>query len=213
MSQQMSLSLIAGKTPRRPPPRQILPYGGDTRYFGPIYNPAESTVYLDYLLRKIPWRQDEASLYGKHYVTARQVAWYGDENYRYTYSGKTRVALFWTDELLAIKRRVEVLTGAGYNSCLLNLYRDGNQGMGWHQDDEKSLGTNSGIASLSFGAERRFDLRHKATREKVSQVLEHGSLLVMAGTTQSRWQHQLPKTKKISDPRVNLTFRKMLETA
>jgi alkylated DNA repair dioxygenase AlkB len=110
-----------------------------------------------------------------------------------------------------MKKLVEERTGASYNSCLLNLYADGEQGMGWHHDDENGLGSNSNIASVSFGATRRFDFRHKKSREQVSVVLEHGSLLVMRGTTQACWQHQIPKTKKITTPRVNLTFRQMVE--
>lgn len=193
-------------------PNQILPCDGDTQYYGIIYNNHKSQQYLDYFLEQIPWKQDEAFIYGKHYVTARKVAWYGDENYAYKYSGKTRIALSWTNELLTIKAKVEQLTGARYNSCLLNLYEDGSQGMAWHHDDEKGLGQNSNIASLSFGAERRFDLRHKISREKTSINLEHGSLLVMAGKTQACWQHQLPKTTRVKQPRVNLTFRRMLDS-
>ena len=188
----------------------MLPFQGDTRYYGPVYGAGTSDQYLDYLLKEIPWKHDEAILHGKHYVTARQIAWYGDKQYSYRYSGKSRTALLWTEELLEIKEHIEQITAVCYNSCLLNLYEDGTQGMGWHSDDEKELGPNTNIASVSFGAVRRFDLRHSESKEKISQLLEHGSLLVMSGTTQSHWQHQLPKTRKISQPRVNLTFRKML---
>lgn len=191
-------------------PRQILPCDGDTRYYGLCYNQMQADTYLAYFLNRIDWQHDEAIIYGKHYVTARKIAWYGDDHYAYKYSGKTRVALLWTQELLDIKHRVEDYSKATYNSCLLNLYEDGTQGMDWHHDDEKGLGKHCNIASVTFGAERRFDLRHKQSKEKVSILLEHGSLLVMAGTTQSCWQHQLPKSMKITQPRVNLTFRKML---
>lgn len=191
-------------------PIQLLPNDGDTRYYGRLYGTTEADQLLGYFLTRIPWKHDEAVIYGKHYITARKVAWFGDENYEYTYSGKTRTALKWTNELLTMKELVEQQTSTQYNACLLNLYADGSQGMAWHHDDEKSLGENSTIASLSFGAERRFDLRHKSSREKISVVLEHGSLLLMTGTTQANWQHQLPKATKISEPRVNLTFRRML---
>ncbi|MBK1833000.1 alpha-ketoglutarate-dependent dioxygenase AlkB family protein [Roseibacillus ishigakijimensis] len=191
-------------------PRSVLPYDGDTTYYGPIFTRRKAEDYLRVLLDEIPWQHDEAVIFGKHIVTARKVAWYGDARYDYTYSGRTRTARPWTPELLEIKTEVERLGGSTYNSCLLNLYADGTQGMGWHHDDEKGLGKNSDIASVSFGATRRFDFRHKASKEKVSLPLPPGSLLIMRGITQACWQHQLPKSKKIIEPRVNLTFRHML---
>lgn len=191
-------------------PRNLLPYDGDTIYYGSIFSRQQSEHYLQQFLSEIPWQHDEALIFGKHIVTARKVAWFGDENYDYTYSGRTRTARPWTPELLEIKREVERLGGSTYNSCLLNLYADGTQGMGWHHDDEQGLGKNSDIASVSFGAERRFDFRHKRDKEKISQHLPSGSLLIMRGATQSCWQHQIPKSKKIVEPRVNLTFRSML---
>ncbi|MDQ8179170.1 alpha-ketoglutarate-dependent dioxygenase AlkB [Pelagicoccus sp. SDUM812005] len=190
-------------------PRNVLPRDGESIYFGPLFAREEADAWLRYFLEEIPWKHDEAVIYGRHIVTARKVAWYGDRNFDYTYSGRTRTALVWTEELRQLKGKVEAWAGGRYNSCLLNLYQDGSQGMAWHHDDEKGLGRNSNIASLSFGAERRFDFRHKESREKVSVQLEHGSLLVMRGETQARWQHQVPKTAKVSRPRVNLTFRRM----
>lgn len=192
--------------------KNILPYEGESVYYGKIFSTELSDEYLLYFLNEIPWKNDEAVIFGKHFITARKVAWYGDENYAYTYSNKTKVALAWTQELLGIKKIVEKISGVTYNSCLLNLYQDGNQGMGWHHDDEKGLGKDANIASLTFGAERRFDMRHKINKEKVSIILEHGSLLVMRGTTQSNWHHQLAKSKKVKLPRVNLTFRTMLKS-
>ena len=192
------------------PSQNILPYDGTVNYFGPVLGPREAQDYLKILLTTVPWRNDEAIIYGRHIVTARKVAWYGDTNYAYTYSGTTKSALAWTRELLALKSLVEGKTGTAFNSCLLNLYHDGNEGMSWHSDDEKSLGTNSTIASLSFGAERKFSFRHKRSGESVSLVLEDGSLLIMKGTTQTYWQHSLPKSKKITAPRINLTFRTMV---
>lgn len=191
-------------------PRNVLPRDGESIYFGPLFAREEADAWLRYFLEEIPWKHDEAVIYGRHIVTARKVAWYGDRNFDYTYSGRTRTALVWTEELRQLKGKVEAWAGSRYNSCLLNLYQDGSQGMAWHHDDEKGLGRNSNIASLSFGAERRFDFRHKESREKVSVQLEHGSLLVMRGETQARWQHQVPKTARVSRPRVNLTFRRML---
>jgi len=192
------------------PSQNILPYDGTVSYFGPVMGPREAQDYLRTLLTTVPWRNDEAIIYGRHIVTARKVAWYGDVNYAYKYSGTTKTALAWTRELLALKSLVEGKTGTAFNSCLLNLYHDGNEGMSWHSDDEKSLGTNSTIASLSFGAKRKFSFRHKRSGESVSLVLEDGSLLVMKGTTQTYWQHSLPKSKKITAPRINLTFRTMV---
>ena len=145
--------------------------------------------------------------YGKRIITARRVAWYGDADYSYTYSGTTKTALAWTRELQALKYLIEGKTGTVFNSCLLNLYDDGSQGMAWHSDDEKSRGKNTTIASLSLGAERKFSLRHKRTVESVSIQLEDGSLMVMKGTTQTFWQHSVPKSAKITTPRINLTFR------
>lgn len=191
-------------------PRNILPCDGDGIYYGRIFSPQQAEHYLRLFLAEIPWQHDEARIFGKHIVTARKVAWFGDAHYDYTYSGRTRTARVWTPELLDIKAEVERLGGSHYNSCLLNLYGDGKQGMGWHHDDEKGLGQNSDIASVSFGATRRFDFRHKQGKEKVFIHLQPGSLLIMRGRTQSCWQHQLPKRKKILEPRINLTFRRML---
>jgi alkylated DNA repair dioxygenase AlkB len=125
----------------------------------------------------------------------------------YTYSNATKQALTWTKELSDLKRLVEQITEARFNSCLLNLYHNGNEGMAWHSDDEESLGMNTTIASLSFGAERKFSFKHKQTKQMVSLVLEHGSLLIMKDATQTNWLHSLPKSKKIIRPRINLTFR------
>jgi len=192
------------------PPFDVLPSDGEAIYHGPIFDHSDANEFFQTLLAEIPWRHDEAIMFGKRIVTDRKVAWFGDENYSYTYSGHKHVALKWTDSLLAIKAVVEKIADYTYNFCLLNLYEDGTQGVGWHHDSEKSLGKNANISSVSFGAERRFDFRHKQSREKESIILEHGSLLIMRGSTQSNWQHQIPKTKKITSPRINLTFRHML---
>ncbi|MEY4484578.1 MAG: hypothetical protein RL693_2030, partial [Verrucomicrobiota bacterium] len=128
-------------------------------------------------------------------------------NFSYTYSGTTKQALVWTEELRELKVLVEKFSGTSFNSCLLNLYHDGDEGMAWHSDDEKSLGRNTTIASLSFGAERKFCFKHKRTQQTVSLMLESGSLLVMKDATQSYWLHRLPKSAKIKTPRINLTFR------
>ena len=146
----------------------------------------------------------------KKIITKRKVAWYGDTNYYYHYSNVTKQALLWTKELLELKEIVEKESSATYNSCLLNLYHSGEEGMAWHSDGEKMLKKNGEIASLTLGAERKFSFKHKETKHKVDIVLEKGSLLVMKGTTQTNWLHRLPPTKLIKTPRINLTFRTIL---
>ncbi len=188
----------------------LLPYDGIVNYYGKVMDTTQANNYLDILLNTIQWKNDEAIIFGRHIITKRKVAWYGDDGYSYTYSNTTKQALSWTKELLELKTLVEQLTGEKYNSCLLNLYHDGNEGMAWHSDDEKSLGKDTSIASLSFGAERKFALKHRVSKNPVALILENGSLLVMKGATQSNWLHSLPKSKKITTPRVNLTFRTMV---
>lgn len=192
------------------PNQNFLPYDGTVNYFGKLFSPAEADHYFDILMDTIAWKNDEAFIMGKHIITKRKVAWYGDENYSYTYSNKSKLALPWTKELLELKRISEEQTGVTYNSCLLNLYHNGDEGMAYHSDDEKALAKDSAIASLSFGAERRFLFKHKQTKETVTLFLEHGSLLVMKDETQTNWLHRLPPTKKVNRPRVNLTFRTMV---
>ncbi len=195
---------------RTDPTSNLLPCDGVVNYFGPFLSSQDTGRVYSRLLEEIPWKSDEVVIFGKRIVTARKVAWYGDSDFSYTYSGTTKQALVWTEELAALKTMVERLTETTFNSCLLNLYQDGSQGMSWHSDDEKSLGKNSIIASVSLGAEREFRLKHKRIDEKVSILLESGSLLVMKGATQTHWLHSIPKTKKITTPRINLTFRTMV---
>lgn len=195
------------------PQQNLLPYEGQVQYFGKIMDTQEADRYFDQLSTDIEWKNDEARIFGKHFITKRKVAWYGDSNFSYTYSNATKQALPWTKELLELKQRVEQLTGTAFNSCLLNLYHNGSEGMAWHSDDEKSLGKDTTIASLSFGAERKFAFRHKQSKETISLNLEHGSLLIMAGSTQTHWLHRLPPTTKVRTPRINLTFRTMLQQA
>lgn len=183
---------------------------GTAHYYGKILPYIEANRYFDLLLNNILWKNDETIILGKHIITKRKVAWYGNSDYLYTYSNATKQALTWTKELLELKRIVEQITEARFNSCLLNLYHNGNEGLGWHSDDERSIGKNTPIASLSFGAERKFSFKHKQTKQMVSLVLEHGSLLVMKDATQMNWLHSLPKSNKIIQARINLTFRTMV---
>ena len=189
------------------PTVNLLPFDGVVNYYGPIFSEGEARTYYETLFSTVRWKNDELVIFGRRIVTARAVAWYGDSNYLYAYSGTTKQALVWTTELRTLKSTVEKLTGSTFNSCLLNLYHDGNEGMAWHSDDEESLARSSPIASVSFGAERKFCLKHKQSQRVVSIVLENGSLLVMRDATQSNWVHSLPKSKKITTPRINLTFR------
>jgi alkylated DNA repair dioxygenase AlkB len=185
----------------------ILPHDGSATYFGRVMPREAADYYLSILLKTIEWKNDEAIILGKHIITKRKVAWYGDSNYSYTYSNITKQSLVWTKELIELKQLCEKITGATYNSCLLNLYHSGDEGMAWHSDGEKTLGKHMSIASLSFGAERKFCFKNKESKVVVCVRLEHGSLLEMKDETQTHWLHRLPPTKKISTPRVNLTFR------
>ena len=187
--------------------RNILPKDGTVHYYGKLLTKPAADAHYDTLLSNIKWKNDEAIIFGKLIITKRKVAWYGESSFSYTYSNTTKHALPWTKELLELKNQVEQKTGETFNSCLLNLYHNGNEGMSWHSDGEKDLKKNGAIASLSFGAERKFSFKHKNTKETVSMILEHGSLLVMKDNTQTNWLHRLPPTKKIATPRINLTFR------
>jgi alkylated DNA repair dioxygenase AlkB len=184
-----------------------LPKDGTVNYFGQVMNRNDADHFLHTLLDTIDWRNDEAVIFGKRIITKRKVAWYGDKSYEYTYSSITKSALPWTKELLELKMLIEQQTGETFNSCLLNLYHNGEEGMAWHSDAEKVLKKNGAIASLSFGAERKFAFKHKESKETVNLLLEHGSLLLMKDNTQTHWLHRLPPTKIINKPRVNLTFR------
>jgi alkylated DNA repair dioxygenase AlkB len=187
----------------------LLPYDGIVNYHGKVFTPGEAAHYFDRLMDTIAWKHDEAIIFGKKIITKRKVAWYGDNNFAYTYSNTTRIALEWTKELSDIKKLAEKITGVKYNSCLINLYHNGDEGVSWHSDDEKALGKITTIASISFGAERIFSFKHKTTKETRSISLGSGSLLVMKGETQLHWLHSIPKTKKVTTPRINLTFRIM----
>lgn len=187
--------------------KNILPYDGITSYHGVILDAHKSQFYYSRLLENIKWKNDEAIIFGKRIETKRKVAWYGSSEFSYTYSKVTKKANLWTPELLELKKLVEKESGENYNSCLLNLYHSGEEGMAYHSDGEKMLKKNGAIASLSLGAERKFSFKHKTTKERIDILLERGSLLVMKDVTQEFWLHRLPPTKKVTTPRINLTFR------
>ena len=185
----------------------LLQKDGIVVYYKNLLTIKDANSYFDCLLNTIEWKNDQALIYGKLIITKRKVAWYGDTDFEYTYSKTTKRALPWTTELIELKKIAEELTGEKFNSCLLNLYHNGDEGMTWHSDAEKVLKKNGAIASLSLGAERKFSFKHKETKETLSLILENGSLLLMKGSTQTYWLHRLPPTKLISTPRINLTFR------
>lgn len=185
----------------------LLPYDGVLLYISDFLPTEEANRTFYSLLEGIEWKPDEAILYGKHITTKRSVAWYAEKGFSYRYSGTTKTALPWSPDLLELKSKVEIASNEKFNSCLLNLYHDGSEGMAWHSDDETSLSPNSTIASVSLGAERIFRFKHKKTKEPVELQLEHGSLLLMKDVIQRFWLHSLPKAMKVKRPRINLTFR------
>ncbi len=189
------------------PISNILPNDGEVNYYGRILNYERAQYYFEQLFENIQWENDKAIIFGKLIVTKRKVAWYGDKPFSYTYSNTTKSALPWTKDLLELKEIIEDKTGETFNSCLINLYHNGQEGMAWHSDGEKDLKKNGAIGSLSLGAERKFSFKHKITKQTASVILERGSLLVMKGATQTNWLHRLPPTKKVKSPRINLTFR------
>ena len=192
------------------PQRNLLPCDGEVFDHGVIFCPREADGWMEELRDSVPWQHDEVMMFGKRIVTAREVAWYADMGISYRYSGVVRHPHPWSASLLELKAIVEKHCGVVFHSCLLNLYHHGEQGMGWHSDDEESIVAQSPIASLSFGAERRFCFKHKREALRCETALAHGSLLVMQGATQQCWLHRIPQMKAVKEPRINLTFRQML---
>lgn len=190
-------------------PENLLPKDGVAIYHGVIYPEKEANQLCQQLFDTMPWKQDEVLMFGKMIVTKRKVAWFADAGITYAYAGVKKIGFTWTDSLLTIKQKVEAITGAQYNACLLNLYHEGEEGMGWHQDNEKEMVAGASIASLSLGAARKFAFKHTSTNERLDIELANGSLLEMKGAIQEKWYHSLPKTKKVKQMRINLTFRLM----
>jgi alkylated DNA repair dioxygenase AlkB len=192
-------------------PVNLLPFDGEACLFSYAFSKEESDHYLIELQRGIAWKQEPIKIFGKEVMQPRLTAWYGDPDKAYRYSGITMKPLQWTDTLLEIKEKAEFISGHKFNSVLLNFYRSGQDSMGWHRDNEKELGTDPVIASVSLGAERKFQFRHyKNQKTVISLELEHGSLLLMSGATQNNWQHRLPKSGIAHKPRINLTFRNII---
>ena len=181
----------------------------DISYFPHFFSSEKASDYFKVLKSETEWQQDTITLYGKTYPQPRLTALYGDNEKHYTYSGITMFPKPFSSTLLEIKSKIEVVSETKYNVVLLNLYRHGNDSIGWHSDDEKELGKNPNIASVSFGAERMFHLKHNKEKISFKIKLENGSLLLMKGATQHFWKHQIPKSKKINQLRINLTFRRI----
>lgn len=199
------------KTTLVPTEMNLLPKDGSATYFPGIFNPERCAALFDALNKTIDWREDQLVMFGRLITTKRKVAWIGDAGCSYTYSGVQKFPQAWTTELLEIKHQVETLANVGFNCCLLNLYHDGNEGMGWHSDDEKELDPLAPIASVSFGGVRKFAFKHRQDKTNISLFLENGSVLLMQSPTQEFWQHSLTKTKRTVGPRINLTFRAIRE--
>lgn len=182
------------------------------KYYNNYFDKNESSKHFKNLFDNIRWQTDTVNVWGKTFQLQRKIAWYADEGKSYRYSGKTLHPLPWTDDLIEIKYKIEKVTKTKFNSVLLNDYSSGEVGMGWHSDDEKELGTNPLIGSVSFGAERDFYLKHNNNTKikKLKLNLTNGSYLIMMGETQHHWKHSIPKRMKIKGRRINLTFRKIL---
>jgi alkylated DNA repair dioxygenase AlkB len=195
------------------PTDNLLPYDGKVNDLGVIID--DTDILYNTLLNELPWQSDIVTLFGKTHVTTRQIVWMGDKDANYQYSGHVRQTTPWSDVVFHVKQDVEqALSEIGvmvnFNTCLLNYYPSGTDGMGYHADDEKELGHQPVIASLSLGATRKFVLKHKKTQDKVELHLESGQLVVMHGDTQKFWKHTITKTKKVSEGRISLTFRQMV---
>ena len=194
------------------PTDNLLPYDGQVNDLGIIIDYPNALFYN--LVTTLPWQADIVTLFGKTHVTTRQIVWMGNSDIDYQYSGHTRQTIPWTDNVFHVKRHVEEqLAGLGintnFNSCLLNYYPSGDEGMGYHADDEKELGHQPIIASLSLGATRKFVFKHKKTQDKVELYLESGQLILMHGDTQKYWKHSITKTKTVNEGRISLTFRQI----
>jgi len=182
--------------------------GADVVIHRSCFSIEEADRYFNTLRDEVEWKQEETLLYGRRQPIPRLTAWFGDSQGTYTYSGIKMTPMPWTEVLAEIRDRTGVVAETEFNSVLLNLYRDGQDSVGWHADDEPELGPEPTIGSVSLGATRRFHLRPKdGSLETVSVELHHGDVLVMRGPMQHAWQHQLPKTQRAIGPRINLTFR------
>lgn len=187
----------------------ILPNDGVVLYSPSFIEEKECKNYIEKLFKTIEWENEVINLYGKEIILNRKIAFYADDDISYTYSKNEKIGKKWNEVLISLKKEVEDKTKTNFNACLINLYHDGNDGMGWHSDNEKDIIQNSSIVSVSFGADRKFSFKNIKTKQTISLILANGSLLEMKEDTQKNWLHSLPKTKKIKNIRINLTFRQM----
>lgn len=185
----------------------LLPVDGELYYYPNFLSASDADFYFDELHRTIEWEHDVVKLFGKTIQTKRKVAWYATEALSYKYSGMMKHSKNFTKDLIELKEKIESFAEENFNACLLNLYSNGSEGMAWHSDDEKEIVHHSCIASLSLGAKRRFDFKHKINGDKFCIDLEHGSLLLMKSDIQEHWLHALPKQLRVKEARINLTFR------
>ena len=185
----------------------IIEKNGLVEYHPSLFSLSQSLEFFTLLEKEIAWEADVLTIFGKKIITKRKVAWYGDAAFEYIYSNSSKIALPWTHTLQTIKTHLENYTGEQFNSCLLNIYHNGSESMGWHSDDEAMMKKHAPIASISLGAQRTFVFQHKISKEKQSIELENGSLLLMKDATQDYWKHHLPIRKRIKTPRINSTFR------
>lgn len=192
-------------------PRELLPFDGIARLVPSFVDANTADECFAGILAETPWEHRHIVMFGREVLQPRLACWYGD--YAYSYSGIRLEPRPWTGRLDELRQLCEDASGATFNSCLANLYRDGRDSMGWHADDEPELGSEPVIASLSLGATRMFRMRHRESRTVVDIALEHGSLLVMGGLMQKCWVHELPKTAKPVGQRINLTFRSIIPDA
>ncbi len=190
--------------------KNLLPYDGELYYQKGFFDNKKSSKFYSILQSEIDWKNDEVYLFGKKHITDRKTAWYGDDNYRYNYSGISKVACLWHPILLEIKLIIEAELSDSFNSCLLNYYANGNQGMGWHADNEKELKPNGAIAFISLGEERRFLFKNRTSKEKTEMILGNGSLTIMKGIIQQNWLHALPLMKRVAGGRISLTYRTII---
>ncbi len=190
-----------------PPILSVLSRDGNVDYQPDIFDSRTCSALFNTLMNSLDWQVDQIMMFGKMITTKRKVFWVGDPECAYTYSGVKKSPQPWTPELLSIKEKLEKVAQWQFNSCLLNLYHDGSESMGWHSDDEKELMQTAPIASLSLGGERKFTFKHKTDKTNASLILANGSVLIMHAPTQAFWQHSLVKTKLAVAPRINLTFR------
>lgn len=190
-------------------PRELLPYDGSAVMYEWVLGELNSHEILHNLMEVIDWEEHMIHMFGKSYPQPRLVAWFGDKGSEYSYSGLKMNVRPWTPEILALRQIVESYSGTVFNSVLVNLYRDGNDKVSWHRDNEPELGSTPTIASLSLGAARRFKFRHLQSGETLEVTLESGSLIIMSGLSQACWEHEVPRQAAIDKPRINLTFRQV----